>query len=83
MTILETTALLRSLEQVFRECFFDDTLQIDEDMDSNDVDGWDSLSHVRLLMMIERHFDIELAPSETARLANIGDLLRLVGTKLG
>lgn len=82
MPVNDRNPLLHSLEQVFRECFFDDDLSIEEDMVSHDVDGWDSLSHVRLLMMIERRFGIELPVAETARLQNVGGLLGLVASKL-
>lgn len=74
--------VMAGLLAAFREAFFDDNLEIFPDDTAADVDGWDSLSHVRLLLAIERRFVISLEPAETERLNDVGDLARLIGEKL-
>jgi acyl carrier protein len=47
-----------------------------------EVPGWDSLSHVNVLMEAEKEFGIRFGASEVMRLDNVGDLDRLVARKL-
>jgi acyl carrier protein len=47
-----------------------------------EVPGWDSLSHVNVMLAVEKHFGIRFKSIEVLRLANIGDLQRLVNAKL-
>lgn len=69
---------LAVLEEILREVFFDPTVCVDFSSSSADVDGWDSLSHVRLLLAVERRFTIKIKPLEADRLDNVGSLVDLV-----
>lgn len=71
----ETFATLRD---VFRRCFLDDGIEIDEGTTAVDIDGWDSLSHVRLMMLIEDTFGITISGQQASRLRNVGELVDLV-----
>jgi acyl carrier protein len=76
-----------NLQDVFREVFGDDELVITDSMTSDDVDGWDSLKHINLILAIEKRFRIKFATAEIAKLAEdgqtVGSLLTLVQKKLG
>ena len=50
---------------------------------SAEVPGWDSLSHVNVVSAVEKHFQVRFKSVEVLRLANVGDLQRLVDSKLG
>ena len=76
------TDVMARLQEVFRRAFFDDGLEVAETDTAADVDGWDSLSHVRLLLSIERQFGIRIAPGEADRLADVGELAHLIASKL-
>jgi len=62
--------------------FDDDTIQIRPDMTSNDVDGWDSLSHVNLIITIEAKFNIRFTQKELLGQRNVGDLIADIEQKL-
>ena len=47
-----------------------------------EVPGWDSLSHVNVVSAVEKHFGVRFKNVEILRLANVGDLQRLVNSKL-
>lgn len=79
---LSMAGVMAQLRDVFRQAFFDDSLEIRDTDTAADVDGWDSLSHVRLLVAIERRFGIGIAPGEADRLDTVGDLARLIARKL-
>jgi acyl carrier protein len=42
------------------------------------VDGWDSLTHIRLMLTVEKAFNIKFSVSEIGKLENVGDLVTLI-----
>lgn len=62
--------------------FDDDTIQISPAMTANDVDGWDSLSHVNLITTIEAKFGIRFTQKELLKQKNVGDLITDIDCKL-
>ena len=69
------------LNQVFREVFDDDNICVTPMMTANDVDGWDSLSHVRLIVAVEKEFEIRFSQKELLTFKNVGDLLKSIRSK--
>ena len=55
---------MEKLNGIFCEVFDDDTLEIAPEMTANDVDGWDSLSHVNLIVAVEARFNIRFSQKE-------------------
>ncbi len=75
-------AVIDDLTYVFEEVFDQKNLTVTNETTSNDIDGWDSMSHVTMLMAVEDHFGIEFKPYEIANLVNVGALVALVEKKL-
>jgi len=73
---------MESLNKIFMMVFDDDTIQIAPEMTANDVDGWDSLSHVNLIVAVEANFGIRFSQKELLTFKNIGDLLNCIDKKL-
>jgi len=69
------------LTSVFRDVFDDDALEVDSAMTADDVGGWDSLTHVRLMLSVERAFATKFTASEIGRLKTVGDLIDLIARK--
>lgn len=65
------------LVRVFREVFEDDALEIRPETTADDVDAWDSLSHVTLVLAVEREFGVKLSAAAVAKLGDVGALFRL------
>jgi acyl carrier protein len=80
MTKDEVRAKLKS---IFETVLDVDDLDLRDDLSAGDVEEWDSLSHVRLIVTVERQFNIKFSNSEIEELKNVGDLIRLVMTKAG
>jgi acyl carrier protein len=74
--------VLKEMTKVFERVFEQDGLKIAPETTSNDVEGWDSMSHVTLLLAIEDHFKVEFQPFEIANLKNVGALVSLVEKKV-
>jgi acyl carrier protein len=58
-----------------------DDWELDEQTTSSQVPGWDSLSHVNVIVAVEKHFQVRFSNLEVLRLKNVGDLQRLVDSK--
>jgi len=58
-----------------------DDLNIDDRTTAQDIEEWDSLSHVRLMVAIERRFGIRFKNSEIEALQNVGDLVKVIDAK--
>jgi acyl carrier protein len=70
------------LNQIFREVFDDDDINITPVMTANDIDGWDSLSHVNLIVAVENTFNIRFSQKELLTFRNVGDLLNCIRGKI-
>ncbi len=66
------------LSAIFREVFDEDSIEITPQLSAKDVDGWDSLTHIRLILTIEKAFKIKFSTSEIGKLEKVGDLVALI-----
>lgn len=73
---------MKALNDIFQMVFDDDTIQIRPEMTADDIDGWDSLSHVNLITAIEANFHIKFMQKELLKLKNVDDLYRLISEKI-
>jgi acyl carrier protein len=67
----------RELVQVFAQVFRQDVTLTDE-LAPGDVDGWDSLTHVMLVLATEKHFGIKIKAAEIVNAATVGDLIEVI-----
>ena len=74
--------ILEQLTEVFQMVFEDDEIEIDRHTTADDIDGWDSMSHMTLLMAIEEDFEIEFEEWEVTDLADVGELIDLITAKM-
>jgi len=70
------------LNAFFCQVFGDDDIKLHPAMTANDVDGWDSLSHVNLTLAVEGKFGICFAQKELFTFKAVGDLLKCVDRNL-
>jgi len=73
---------LEQLTPIFREVFDDDGIVLDRQTTADDIDAWDSLSHMNLIMAVEMKFRVKFALGELQSLKNVGELADLVEKKL-
>lgn len=66
------------LGSVFRDVFMDDGLVIRPEMTAEDLDEWDSVTHISLVYAIEEEFGVEFAADDIQGLANVGELERVI-----
>jgi len=75
--------LQERLNPIFREVFENDSINITPQTTANDVEGWDSLSHVTLILAIETEFKIRFTQRELMTFKNVGDLMAFIRIKTG
>jgi acyl carrier protein len=73
--------IINQLTPIFVDVFDDDDLIIDPSTTAGDVDGWDSLAHIRLIVAIEKVFTMRFSASEISNLANVGEMAELIISK--
>lgn len=71
------------LREVFVDVFEDDEIEIGRQTTAADVDDWDSLMHVTLMLEVEKAFGLRFSSVEVADLKNVGELIDLIDHKVG
>jgi acyl carrier protein len=69
------------LNAVFRDVFDDEKLDVGEQTTAKDVEGWDSLNHINLIVAIEKAFAVKFTTREVNSLQNVGELIALIVRK--
>ena len=74
--------ILKDVETIFRDVFDDDELVVTEDTSAADIEDWDSLMHVTLILEIESAFKVRFSSGDVANLDSVGDLCTLIQQSL-
>lgn len=72
----------KRLEAIFRDVFEDDELQIYAEMSAKDIDDWDSLTHIQLILEIEKAFSVKFTIEEITKTRNVGEFIELLTSKI-
>ena len=82
MTDSSRQNILDLLTPLFQDVFDDDDVVATEDLSAKDVEEWDSLSHIRLVVAIEGDLNVSFTTGELAVLENVGQMVDLILRKL-
>lgn len=74
----DSPEIIGQLTPIFRNVLDDDELIITPATKAADVDGWDSLAHIHLVVSIEKAFKMRFSAEEVSSLENVGDLVTLI-----
>jgi len=69
------------LTEIFHDVFDDDSITVTPTLTADDVDEWDSLSHIRLVLAVEKKFGLKFSAAEVGRLKNVGEFVSLIEAK--
>ena len=70
------------LQNIFRDVFDDSSIVLQDEMSAKDIEEWDSLTHIQLIVTTEQQFNIRFMTAEIAELKNVGEFLKLIKKKL-
>ncbi|HUC79689.1 MAG TPA: acyl carrier protein [Flavisolibacter sp.] len=75
--------LLEELAIIFREVFEDETITLSRNTTATDIEQWDSLTHIEMIVAVEKHFSIRFNSMDLKKLENVGDLTDMIQQKRG
>jgi acyl carrier protein len=78
---MDSATVKLRLDKVFQDIFDDPSLQITESTTASDIDAWDSLTHIDLIVQVEKEFKIKLSTGEVRGLKDVGDFITLIAGK--
>lgn len=73
--------IIEKLNAIFKEVFDDKSIFINDEMTANDVENWNSLTHMLLISKVEEVFNIKIKLKELNRLKTVGDIVTLLVEK--
>ena len=76
-------ATMDKINDVFRNVFDDDELTVTRQTTASNVEGWDSVMHVTLLINVEKAFGVKLSSSAVGGMKTVGDLVDLIEAQGG
>jgi len=79
---METASILPEVNQIFVEVLDNDSIILTRDTTANDVEEWDSLTHIQLIVAIEKHFKIRFTSSEIQGWQNVGAMCDAIQGRL-
>ena len=79
---MDRNEIIEKLTVIFRTVFKNDGIVLRDDMTADDVDNWDSLTHMAMISEVEKCFSIKFKLKELNKLRQVGDLIAIVESKL-
>ncbi len=79
---MERQEIVNKMNSIFCDVFDDDSIKISDNMTSSDIEEWDSLNQITLVVNIEKIFDLKLNLVEIGKLENTGEMIELISRKI-
>ena len=79
---METTEIIKQVNDIFKSVLENDDVAIRYETTADDVDDWDSLNHIMLVMEIEKHFGIKFTANEVVSFENVGEMCEAIKKKV-
>jgi acyl carrier protein len=79
---MEKSEVTIKLTEIFRNVFKNQSIELYDSLSANDINNWDSLTHMVLITEVERTFAIKFKLKDINKMRNVGDLIGLIQSKL-
>jgi acyl carrier protein len=79
---MERSTILEQLNEIFIDAIDDEDIRLAYETTADDVEGWDSLTHIQLVVAIEKNFKIRFTSNEIQSWKNVGELIDSIESKL-
>ena len=70
--------IYEGLNEVFRDVFDDDSITVNENTTSNDIEDWDRLEHINLIVAVEKKFGMKFSMGQVTTMKNVGEMVEII-----
>lgn len=67
-----------TLNEVFQDVFDDESITVNDETTSDDIDGWDSLEHINLIAAVEQEFGVKFNMGQVVSMKNVGEMVDII-----
>ena len=75
---MERDGIFEKLNEVFQDVFDDDSITVEEKTTAADIEDWDSLEHINLIVAIENKFGMKFNMGEVSTMKNVGEMVNII-----
>ena len=79
---MDLSEILQQVNGIFTDIIDEENIKLSSETIANDIEGWDSLTHIQLVVAIEKHFKIRFNSKEIQGWKNIGELMDSISSKI-
>ena len=79
---MERKEIFERLNNVFRDVFDDDSIVVTETTTAKDIEDWDSLEHINLVVAVEQEFGIKFNMGEVTTMKNVGEMVDIIMSRI-
>jgi acyl carrier protein len=79
---MDRTELLKTVNDIFIDVLDNNNIVLTDDITADDVDNWNSLNHIHLVVCIEKQFTVKFKSQEIQEWNNVGEMLDCIELKL-
>lgn len=78
---MDKNQILEEVQEIFRDVLDNEEIVLANETVADDIEEWDSLSHIQLIVAIEKHFKVKFTSKEILGWKNVGDMIDCISTK--
>jgi len=78
---MDREKIIAKVQEIFKDILDEEEIELKDNTTANDVDNWDSLTHILLVVAIEKAFKIKFTSKEILSWKNVGEMIDSIQAK--
>lgn len=74
--------IFKGLNEVFKDVFDDEDIVVTAETTADDIEDWDSLEHINLIVAVEKKFGMKFSMGEVTTMKNVGEMAEIIKTRI-
>ena len=80
---MDSNTILKQVNDIFIDILDNDSIKLTPATVAKDIEEWDSLNHIQLIVAIEKHFKIRFNSAEINKWKNVGEMCEVIEQRIG